>query len=398
MKKTLIALAALASVSAFAQSTVTLSGVADVGLVYDTTKATAQNKLRLDRGNNNRLIFAGVEDLGGGTAATFAFQMRFEPTRGTAESAQIGGVVQTDCAPISAARTAAITAGIPGQIAAGAVAAGTVTCSASSRPLFQGESTVGLRGDFGAVKLGRALTAVQLPNGGLLDPWGVTTVAGNVYVAGFATDYVRGGEGRIGNAVFYTTPNFSGFTGNVSLGFDKGPTGKTHQAFSGVYSNGPLNAMLGYEKNRFNDSALQIGGNYNIGVAKLYAGYANTKGGSAIDRTPTAAALDTAFLATAIGTLVGTGGNIKNWTFGANIPVGAATIRVGYSTWNGNGVAGTDLKDNKLGLGVNYALSKRTSIYSDYASQTRKNNAATGLPATDNTRATFFDLGIAHSF
>jgi predicted porin len=75
--------------------------------------------------------------------------------------------------------------------------------------------------------------------------------------------------------------------------------------------------------------------------------------------------------------------------------MGAITARVGYNRWNGNGVAGTSNNDSKLGLGINYALSKRTAIYSDLANQTNK-NFLNGLGNNNNT--TFFDVGIAHSF
>ena len=89
-------------------------------------------------------------------------------------------------------------------------------------------------------------------------------------------------------------------------------------------------------------------------------------------------------------------GKIKNWTIGATIPMGAATIRTGYSQWNGNGAEGQK-DDNKFGLGVKYDLSKRTFIYTDVATQTRKNNTGT-RPDRDNTKVTSFDLGVAHSF
>lgn len=361
MKKTLVALAALAVTSAFAQSSVTLSGVADVGFVYNNSAAgkMGSEKLALSAGNNNRLIFSGVEDLGGGLAATFAFQMRFDPTVGNNER----GTANT------------------GNLGAGGI--GVPAAPVTSRPLFQGESTVGLRGGFGSVKLGRWLTALQLPNGGIIDPWGVTTVAGNVYATGFSSDYVQGGEGRVGNMIFYSSPNFGGFTVNFSKGFLKGPTNGTHIALAGVFSNGPINAVLGYERNRMNDTLVQLGANYDLGVVKLYAGYGNIKGGKAADRA------GMAYLATASGGQVAAGGNIKDYTFGLSAPLGAATVRAGYSRWNANGVTGQK-NEQKLGLGVNYALSKRTAIYSDIANTTRKN--------ANLSKVTAFDLGIAHSF
>ena len=360
MKKTLVALAALAVSSAFAQSSVTISGVADVGLVYTDSNAGNQGteKYALGAGNNNRIIFSGVEDLGGGLAATFAFQLRLDPTTGTNE------------------RGGSSTGNLGTSVGAPAAAP-------TSRPLFQGESTVGLRGGFGSVKLGRWLTALQLPNGGIIDPWGVTTVGGNVYARGFASDYVQGGEGRVGNMIFYSSPNFGGFSANVSLGFLKGPTGGRHSAIAGVYSNGPINAVLGYERNRFGDSLLQLGANYDLGVAKIYAGYGNIKGGDAAERA------GQTYFATASGPQVAVGGNIKDYSLGVNVPLGAATIRAGYSRFNETGAASAK-NETKLGLGLNYALSKRTAFYTDLGNQTRNN--------ANLSKVTQFDVGVAHSF
>ena len=380
MKKTLVALAALAVTSAFAQSSVTLSGVADVGVVYSNVRKQNQfvasgspafnnqavNALALASGNNNRLIFSGVEDLGGGLAATFAFQMRFDPTTGNRE---VG----------------------------------------DARPLFQGESTVGLRGGFGSLKLGRWLTAVQLPNGGTIDPWGVTTVAGMPYAAGYTTSYEAGGEGRIGQALFYSSPNIGGFAGHLTLGFVKGATGKTLQSLAGTYNNGPINALIGYERNKEGDSLAQLGANYDLGVAKLYAGYGRVKGGSVADRGTTSfgAAAATAFIgglnngtsAAAGQGNVTAGGTVNTATIGAAIPLGAATVRVGYARVQGNvvGAVRTDA-DNKLGLGVNYALSKRTSVYTDVAATTNNKVLRNGIAGTKGERRNSFDLGIAHSF
>jgi predicted porin len=47
---------------------------------------------------------------------------------------------------------------------------------------------------------------------------------------------------------------------------------------------------------------------------------------------------------------------------------------------------------------VKYDLSKRTFVYTDVASQTRKNLTGTAAAGRDNTKLTSFDLGVAHSF
>jgi len=362
MKKTLIALAAVAATgAAFAQSTVTISGILDVGVRNTSKVAAGAAKLGLTAGNNNRVAFGVSEDLGGGLKALANAQMRFDPATGTTEAA-------------------------------------------NGRPLFQGETRVGLAGGFGTVMLGRGLTALQLPNGGNSDPWGVTTVGGSVYAAGFATDYAAGGEGRIDGALFYTSPSFNGLTLSASMSPRKivtaGVASKTHQSINGTYAAGNLVVGLGNERNRANDTITQVYGNYNLGVAKVFASSATIKGGSIAEK---AAAGTFAAAASAVNSgngavgPVAAGGKIDNWTIGATVPMGAATIRAGYSVWNGNGAPG-QLDDNKFGLGVKYDLSKRTFIYTDVATQTRKNNTGTAADGKDNTKVNSFDLGVAHSF
>ena len=389
MKKSLVAMAALAATGAFAQSSVTLSGSMDVSTVYSSATAPGLNKLGLTFGNNNRLIFSGVEDLGGGLAATFAAQARFDPTTGFNERG---------------------TAGYISTVATGRDGNGTLLGNAGlnvGRPIFQGETRVGLRGGFGAIRLGRGLTALQAPNSVAIDPWVVTTVASSVYAPGYSTDYIQGGEGRT-DGIFYDTPNFSGLSASLTYSPRKvNALSKPFTSFAVNYNNGPIVAIIGYEKNRYGDSLTNIGGNYNLGVAKVYLGYGGVKGGNFADRA------GVAYLATAGGvngygggmtalTPLQPNGNIQAGTkidafsVGATAPFGPAKMLFGYSTYKSN--IPTAVRDNKLGLGVNYALSKRTSIYSDIASTTRKNNLPGVNPATNNDRITAFDLGIAHSF
>ena len=378
MKKTLIALAALAATASFAQSTVTISGIVDVGVKSASNVKPGQDKLSVGSGNNNRVAFGVAEDLGGGLKAVANAQMRFDPATGMTEAG-------------------------------------------NARPLFQGESRVGLSGGFGTVMLGRGLTALQLPNGGNSDPWGVSTVAGSVYAAGFATDYAAGGEGRIDGGVWYTSPSLNGLTISASFSPKKlvaaGAAAtadtatkqgtsevtaitstKQHQSLNALYANGPLVVGLGYEQNRVGDKITQVYGNYDMGVAKLYASNATVKGGTAADRAGVTFAASAAAVPTGGATAqVAAGGKITNNTVGVTVPMGAMSLRAGYSVWNGNGAAGQK-DDNKLGFGVKYDLSKRTYIYSDVASQTRKNNTANADASKSNSKVTSFDLGVAHSF
>jgi len=385
MKKSLIALAALAAVGAVsAQSSVSISGRMDASLRYTAKVAPgAANYTLTEDGGANAIRFAITEDLGGGLRAVADVGMRFGIADGLSQAS-------------------------------------------GARPLFQGETRVGVVGGFGTIKLGRGLTAVQGPIGGA-DPWGVTTVAGTQYAPGFATDYAAGGEGRIDQGIFYTSPNINGFTVGASFSPRKlaavaattngttlltSTSTKTHMSLYLGYTAGPLSINAGHEQNRVGDTMTPIWGSYNLGVARVIGHYNTIKGGNAADRLGVTMSAASAYVNsgqmlpavahTAAGTVANTSGGvaingeIKNWGVGAIIPMGANSIRLGYSTWNGNGSAGQK-DDVKLGAGVRHDLSKRTYLHANIATQTRKNNTGS-RPDRDNTKNTLWDAGVVHAF
>ena len=75
MKKTLVALAALAATGAFAQSTVSIWGAVDASYNYASADLAAGNQTKSFMGNSqlgsSKLGFSGLEDLGGGLKAKF---------------------------------------------------------------------------------------------------------------------------------------------------------------------------------------------------------------------------------------------------------------------------------------------------------------------------------------
>ena len=165
---------ALSAGYACAQSSVTVYGNVDVGVSKrsDTT-------LAVGRRDNNRLGFKGVEDLGGDLKALFQLEIRYDPDIGTVEG--------------------------------------------KTRPLFQGQSRVGLQGAFGTVRIGRGLTALQ-DSSSAYEPWrGVPSTAGfqtDLTVAGYNSqplDPAGSSANRWSNAVFYNTPEKGGFQLNVTV-------------------------------------------------------------------------------------------------------------------------------------------------------------------------------------
>src|SRR5579875_3909414 len=190
MKKSLLAVALLGGFASLAQAqtAVQIYGNIDAGMLKQTDKT-----LQIGKRASNTLGFKGTEDLGNGLTALFQIEMRYEPDTGTVEN--------------------------------------------NTRPLFQGQSRVGLAGDFGMVRLGRGLTPYQEVIGSF-EPWhGLPTSIGfytDISVAGFNSDPLAIGSSttgagadtnRISNAIFYNSPVVSGFQVNASWATKEGFSG-----------------------------------------------------------------------------------------------------------------------------------------------------------------------------
>lgn len=323
MKKTLIALAAVAATgAAFAQSSVTIDGNVEMSII----KPLGTTGARLDATNGfNQIRFRGVEDLGGGLSANFTLAQRFSPESGGNDG------------------------------------------TANGRPAFQGETTVGLAGGFGSIKIGRALTALGGPVNNS-DPWG-TNGAGNVatLATGYSADPRQADGAGIArtDGLFYTSPSFGGFSAAVTYGFKNSvaaaPTANAN-GFGSLwltYAAGPLYIAGGMESNRNNDDIAAILGSYDFGAFKLMAGYGKIDMATANDR--------------------------KGWNIGAIVPMGAAAIKVGYGVQKDD-TANVDLT-KKFGLGVDYNLSKRTTVYVSY-----------GRNSVLAANKSGYDVGIRHRF
>jgi len=347
MKKSLLALAVLGAFAgvAQAQSQVTIYGQLDLNLSKTTSSTT-----KMLNGDNNKLGFKGSEDLGNGLSATFQAEIRMDSDTGNTEGN-------------------------------------------GTRPLFQGQTRVGLASaSFGQIRLGRGLTALQ-ESGGAYDPWGADrgrgTFVPSVADAGFGSDPLNPqntANNRLGNALFYNTPVLSGFQGNVTVATKEGGTLTTGQvnkqaisnpySLSGTYNNGPISAMIGYERNGLEDKWTKVGVSYNVGVANLMASYAQTKFGDS--GLSTDAATGQAMVA---------GSKTKGWVLGANIVAGPGNVLVGYGQKKPDSVNGVQTL-KQFSAGYEYKLSKRTFLYTDYVNQRQSGTQ------TLNT----VDVGIHHNF
>jgi general bacterial porin, GBP family len=290
MKKSLLALAVLGAMAsvAQAQTSVTLYGIVDGGLLYKSNQ-NAAGDATWSFGSGieatNRWGIRGSEDLGGGLSATFALENGF--ASGTGGFLGSGGT------------------------------------TALSGKLFDRGATVGLKGNFGTLTMGRNWTPFVLSqiaidsngfsNFGSLNSLAFQAIPGGATQAGLGTGFTYY---WVDNSFSYTTPNFNGFSASalVGLGGVAGDNGAGRTlSVSGTYANGPLAVAIGYYDSKLNGTtgnntlvpntesgqrAWHLGGKYNFGPVTASLEYAQYK-------IPYLNALDVRF-----------------WDLGASIPVG----------------------------------------------------------------------------
>jgi predicted porin len=218
---------AASGVAAQAQSNATIYGRVDLGYRHDSGGV----KNQIADNSMNALGFRGTEDLGGGLAAFFQMEHRFEADTGQAHT-----------------------------------------------PFWDEISIVGLRGAFGEVRLGRQGGPFGVAPD--LDAFGGDTVAG-------AGERKAGADDKYNNSLVYWTPTFGGFS--AALGVSAGE-GLQRRGASGVvrYAAGPLVAMASYADRSNRDHAYALGGSYDFGAAKVVLALARNDG-DATDKERTTA-------------------------------------------------------------------------------------------------------------
>ncbi len=368
MKKSLIALAALAATTAFAQSSVTISGAMDLGLMNQKfgNGSSVQN---VSTGTNgaSRLRFVGVEDLGSGTKATFWLEMQPSFQNGTISGA--GLFNRGAWAGLSDSKLGEIRLGRMGTNNVSAVCdidqQGCYTGAYGGGILFSGQGAPGTNG--------AALFAANPTRGGVAQavngtaPFSTATVASGAAFtnvqASSTGDVAQAGTGwsadstRYVRAVRYSLPALvPGLSLNATMAYGQniaagGHTGNT-TGFDGNYVNGPLKLTAAYQKadadvaGGANGELTTYGAIYNLGFASIGAGIQNEKASGGTGLTFTKA---DAFAVTAL------------------FPMGATTpyIKYGERKYSG-GTWGDKTTAKVTNVGVRYAFSKTTYVYADY--------------------------------
>ena len=341
MKKTILSVAVLAASAASgiasAQSTVTLYGLADVYVGSVTEKQSpiggasiSERRTVINSGgfNGSRFGLKGSEDLGGGLKANFQLESTIANDTGAG-----GGAFGTPAQP----------------------------------SLFDRAAIVGVSGGFGAVTLGRQ-NIVAVDAVAAVDPIGFSqpginpNVAFSALNAGglFGSFGTNGGQAalRQNNSIRYALPTMSGFGGAAMYGFGEQAGNSSANRYLGLvgsFNAGPITATLGYNQLKnasataaTTDKLTLVGGGLRYAISDaltIKATYTQSKTDIAPERKIAVAGVGVDFVVMPGLTLTGAFYNTKR-TETTNVP--ATTF---------------SSKANQLVGKVNYALSKRTSIY-----------------------------------
>jgi len=357
MKKTLVALAALASVSAFAQSSITIDGYIDRG--FTTTNNTNDAKDFKGVGSNagtTTIGIKGVEDLGKGMKIGFSINTDW---------ADVGGLTQ-DGAAIATASVTFLTAS--GNVAS---QAGAFANSQSFLEFVSG---------FGTVRLGSPNNDILTNATSIASP-AFSTGIGSSYSSSFSTHNGIGtgvtsyggiaslsaisatGGGARGirqaNTVKYISPNMNGIQASYTNAEPNSNSGTSTVDTVGVteatlrYTNGPLDVM-------YNTLEYKVGG----GTAPLAGGLtASTSSrhnllGASYQVMPT---LKLHFGSGSSSASVSTIAETTNTQYGVTYTMGQIDIMAQQAKVNDKSTNNFDRK--MTGLGVNYNLSKTTRAY-----------------------------------
>ena len=370
--------------TAQAQSSVSLYGIVDGGIRYQTVSIRNQDSasnigMAYGVQSGNRLGFRGIEDLGNGNRVTFTLESGYDLGNGNAQQ---------------------------------------------GNRYFGRQAWLGAENtSWGYARIGRQYNfATDYMYA--VDPMQQAFGQGSIGAA-FGTANIN----RVSNMLKYQSPKYSGFqagigystatgTNNVFVNNGTASTGYTGYNFEtnnnvrqatlgATYTSGPAYVALTYDKvyaptnapSNANPSAWILGGTYDLKSVKLAAAYGQTRGGYLLGQGN---GISGAGLSVNDSRVAGNGEYIfdqnmgyNSYLVGATVPVNAVSrVLVSYTMLTPN----TNMKDaynaqnqSAYNLAYTYDFSKRTNMYS-YVSY--MNNLAT----VDTAKSTVVGVGLRHQF
>ncbi len=347
MKKTWIALAvagAFVGGAAHAQSSVTLYGIVDVNVqMVDPAASGQKSTLGVNSGHQSgaRWGMRGSEDLGGGLSGVFTLEGGYSVDNGTLGQ---GG------------------------------------------RLFGRQAWAGLQGGFGTVVLGRVAT---LSSGtGSFDMFGFVDPFGTGF-GGLNLIFSSANALRVDNAILWRSNKMGGFQVGAMHSFNIGasevPDRKNNTHYTGVaasFGAGPFMGAVTYDvinnpaPGASDQKHLQVGGTFDLGIAKLHAGYAKE---------------DNIFAANSVG--ITNGSDADAWMVGATVKLGAGSLMASFNNYDNDAVGTVENDLRRYGIAYSHPLSRRTNVYVSAAEND-------GRKSLKNTSRDFrqYTVGVRHLF
>lgn len=360
-----VAIAGTASHAAWAQSSVTLYGIADAGLTF-TNNQGGQKAYQATQGNvqGSRWGLTGTEDLGGGNKVSFRLENGFSLETGAAGQ---GGRMF----------------GRSAWVALTNARAGTIT-------------------------LGRQYNSVQdyLSNLQINGVGALSQYANAIYDNDDLNNTYR-----TNNAVKYTTPTFSGFTANAMYAFSN-TAGQfaNNRAWSvgADYVNGPLRLDAAYslvDSPATNTAGAAPSDNYFTTSSSIISNVKRNQvwgGGGAYVFGPATLAL----LYTNSRFDLLTGGSLRFANYEASVryqltPATLLSAGYIYTSQNSSSATAANAHYNQLSVGGEYFLSKTTDLYLNgiYQRSSGSNAWIEGIGKASSNNGQFVTVaGIRHKF
>lgn len=364
----LLAMTLVYAGSAKAQSSVTVFGVMDANVAFG--RGSVLHKVAL-ASNGARIGFRGVEDLGGGMAASFWLEAGFTVDDG------LGMATSTD-----------------NQVSAAPPPVGLT---------FNRRSTVSLSGPWGEARLGRDASTLY-DTLVKFDPFAFSGIGTSRLVANLG--FSRPTMLRVSNGLSYVLPKqVAPFYGQLQIGLGENASNSPAPdagRFTGLrvgYEQGPVNAALtvnrtlstagpaaaGVPARAGAYTVWNLGGTWDVGMVKLYGQLgsetiadANNAAGSGADQ------------------------HSRGWMLGAAIPVASGRVRASYAgaTFRRDGV-GTTGKARQAAISYWHDFSKRSALYVTYAHMSNSDGAALALnggTTGPNRSSSGWEWGVRHLF
>ena len=387
MKKSLIAIAALAAAgAAAAQSSVTMYGQVNTGYEYSKTDSTDKagkktttktTGFQNDRVNTSRLGFKGEEALGNGLSATFALEMGFDSADGKfAESA------------FNRKATVGLK-GAFGEVRVGKDSSPMNEFDGSFKAIDRTDSLAKIdSNDDGTVDLDAAYTARPT---GLFYDGSFSGVNVSAAIGNYSERKTGGTTAKQDAAVYGLGLGYNGGAWAVGAAFQhetkKGPTITSTTTFpviiAGRWPVPPTSGTgtITLTTPAYNDKVTNygVGASYDFTVAKLYGQY---KGGQYKNK-------------------LSAGGKYSydQFAIGVSAPFGATTLSAEYGYNKAKETAATTgtvtkFKGNVFAVQAEYAFSKRTSLVA------RAGQVANWKDKTTNDKSSTqeYTVGLRHKF